>query len=641
MTLYTHWARRIGGELGMQFAESRGAVVAAMGCVAFAAAALAAPWIAPQDPYDLAALDLHDSRLPPGSASGTGGVFWLGSDVLGRDLLSAILYGLRTSLSVGIASGVLAMAFGTVMGLIAAYRGGRLDAFIMRWVDLQLSFPAILVALILLAVLGKGIDKIVLALVLVQWAFFARTVRAAALAETRKEYMEAARGQALPHMRILFRHLMPNCLTPVIVIATMQIAAAVSLEATLSFLGIGLPITEPSLGLLIANGFQFMLSGEYWISFFPGLALLLLIVSINFVGDRLRQILHPRYQPLPSATTLAFSVPPPAPGAPSRANPLLRVASLHTYFFSRDTVARSVEDVSFTVMPGQVVGVVGESGSGKSVTGRSIMRLIDFPGRIVGGEIRLGERDLLTLDEEAMRQVRGRRAAMIFQDPMMTLNPVMRIGAQMVEAIAAHRKLDRKAARAHAIAMLEKVGIADAAARFGAYPHELSGGMRQRVAIAIALLNEPDLIIADEPTTALDVTIQAQIIAEIQELIASRGISLIWISHDLAVVGALADHVLVMYAGRIVEAGPTAAIIERPLHPYTEALLACLPERAARNAPLRQISGTMPPPTALPAGCVFQARCPKATAQCGAPVALRAVDGNRQVRCIHAGEPTP
>ena len=258
--------------------------------------AIFAPLISPQNPYDLAQLDVMDSRLPPGTSSPTGGTFWLGTDDQGRDMLSEIFYGLRISLSVGVIATVIALAIGLALGLVAAYLGGRTETIIMRIADIQLSFPAILIALILLAVLGQGMFKIIAALVTVQWAYYARTVRSAALVEKRKEYIEAARCLALAPPRIVFRHLLPNCLPPLIVVATVQVAAAIALEATLSFLGLGLPITEPSLGLLIANGYQYLLSGKYWISFFPGVALLLTIVSINLVADQMRDVLNPRLQ---------------------------------------------------------------------------------------------------------------------------------------------------------------------------------------------------------------------------------------------------------------------------------------------------------------------------------------------------------
>ena len=259
-------------------------------------AALFAPLISPQNPYDLAQLDVLDSRLPPGSKSAGGLTFWLGSDGQGRDILSGIFYGLRISLTVGLASTLCALLIGLALGLAAAYFGGRTDAVIMRLVDIQLSFPSILIALILLALLGQGIGKTIFALIMVQWAYYARTVRSTALVERHKEYIEAARCLALPPARIVLRHLLPNCLPPLLVIAAVQVAAAIALEATLSYLGIGVPITEPSLGLLIKNGFDYMLSGKYWISFFPGVALVLTIVSINLVADQLRDVLNPRLQ---------------------------------------------------------------------------------------------------------------------------------------------------------------------------------------------------------------------------------------------------------------------------------------------------------------------------------------------------------
>ncbi|MDQ8732297.1 ABC transporter permease [Bradyrhizobium sp. LHD-71] len=253
-----------------------------------------APWIAPQNPYDLTQLSIFDNMLAPGERSMEGKLYLLGTDDQGRDMLSAMFYGLKLSFFVGIVSTAVALAIGIAAGITAAYFGGRIDTVIMRFVDLQLSFPAILIALILLALLGKGVDKVIIALVAVQWAYYARTIRGGALVERQREYIDAARNLALPSHRIIFRHLLPNCLPPLVVVATIQVAHAISLEATLSFLGVGVPITEPSLGLLISNGYKYILSGKYWISVYPGLLLLLTILAINLVGDRLRDLLNPR-----------------------------------------------------------------------------------------------------------------------------------------------------------------------------------------------------------------------------------------------------------------------------------------------------------------------------------------------------------
>ena len=278
------------------FAESRLALVGLAMLIVILLVAIGAPLVSPQNPYDLATLDIMDSKMPPGGQSLDGMTFWLGSDDQGRDMLSAIFYGLRISLGVGTLATVCALAIGLVVGLTAAWFGGWVEAVIMRLVDLQLSFPSILIALVLLAALGQGVDKIVIALITVQWAYYARTVRGAALVERNKEYIEAATCLALSTPRILFRHLLPNVLPPLIVIATVQVAHAIALEATLSFLGLGMPITSPSLGLLIANGFTHLMSGKYWISLYPGIALLITIVSINLVGDQLRDVLNPRLQ---------------------------------------------------------------------------------------------------------------------------------------------------------------------------------------------------------------------------------------------------------------------------------------------------------------------------------------------------------
>jgi peptide/nickel transport system permease protein len=279
------------------FVQSKVAVAAAVLLLAILAVAVLAPWVTLQNPYDLMQLNVLDARLPPGSANMDAGyTYWLGTDGQGRDLLSAIIYGLRISLFVGIGSALIAAVVGTLLGLLAARAGGWVDALLMRLVDLLLSFPVVLMALMILAWLGKGVGNVMITLVLLEWAYYARTARGQALVENRREYVEAARGQGIGQWRIVVGHILPNCLPPLIVIGALQIARAITLEATMSFLGLGVPITEPSLGLLIANGFQYMLSNQYWISLYPGLALLTTIVAINLVGDRLRDVLNPRLQ---------------------------------------------------------------------------------------------------------------------------------------------------------------------------------------------------------------------------------------------------------------------------------------------------------------------------------------------------------
>ena len=320
--------------------------------------------------------------------------------------------------------------------------------------------------------------------------------------------------------------------------------------------------------------------------------------------------------------------------ASAPAQPTLVIEGLTTRFSTRGGTVTPVDCVSLSIQPGQILGLVGESGSGKSLTGYSIMGLIDAPGRIESGSIRLNGRELFGLPADDMRKIRGNRIAMIFQDPMMTLNPVLRIDTQMMEAVLAHQKVSRDVARAMCRDALERVGIASPDERLLSYPHQFSGGMRQRVAIAIALLNKPDLIICDEPTTALDVTIQGQILYEMQKLCAETGAALIWITHDLSVIAGLADTVSVMYAGKIVESGTAKQVLDQPRHPYSHALIASAPSRNPRGQPLRQIPGMTPSLIRLPSGCAFRERCDRASDVCRQAPPVQTGDG-RTLRCFH------
>ncbi|MBT6087341.1 MAG: ABC transporter ATP-binding protein [Rhodospirillaceae bacterium] len=316
--------------------------------------------------------------------------------------------------------------------------------------------------------------------------------------------------------------------------------------------------------------------------------------------------------------------------------PTLSVQNLETYFFTKEGVAKAVNGVSFDIAKGEIMGLVGESGSGKSVTGFSIIGLVDPPGEVVGGKVLFNGEDLVQAGEERMRQLRGNRVAMIFQDPMMTLNPVLRVDTQMIETVLAHDKsVSKDEARQRSRDALGQVGIPSPDERLKAYPHQFSGGMRQRVAIAIALLNKPDVIIADEPTTALDVTIQGQILYEAQKLCRETGTALIWITHDLAVVAGLADRISVMYAGRVVEQGKLDDVLDHPVHPYTVGLLGSVPGHNTRGQRLFQIPGMTPSLLKLPPGCAFQERCPRVDGACEAdPGITQPVDG-RNVRCFH------
>ncbi len=322
-------------------------------------------------------------------------------------------------------------------------------------------------------------------------------------------------------------------------------------------------------------------------------------------------------------------------------SPLLSVEDLEVVFATRSEELRAVDRISFQIAPGEILGVVGESGSGKTIAGQAIMRLIDSPAARISGAIRFGGRDLLRLGESELREIRGNRIATVFQDPMMTLNPVMRVGAQIVEAVRAHRAISARAARDLAIDALRRVGIPAPEKRIDSYPHEMSGGMRQRVAIAIAIINEPELIIADEPTTALDVTIQSQIIYQMRKLCREAGMAMIWISHDLSVVARLADRLCVMYAGRIVDAGPTAELLARAAHPYTRGLMASIPSGTEPGLRLPQIPGMMHRPEPGDCGCRFRSRCSEMAPDCENPPPEVRLPGDHVLYCHHPCPPLP
>ena len=318
---------------------------------------------------------------------------------------------------------------------------------------------------------------------------------------------------------------------------------------------------------------------------------------------------------------------------PLSESPTIEVKDLKTYFFTKGGIAKAVDGVSFSVGRGKVLGLVGESGSGKTVTGFSILGLVDEPGRIVGGEILYRGENLVSASPNRMRELRGVNISMIFQDPMMTLNPVLRIDTQMIEAVQAHESISKDDARQRARDVLGQVGIASPDERLRSYPHQFSGGMRQRVAIAIALLNKPDLIVADEPTTALDVTIQGQILYEVQKLCSQTGTALIWITHDLSVVAGLADDICVMYAGRIVEQGSVNSVLDKPMHPYTNGLISSVPSRNKRGVPLAQIPGMAPSLLKLPKGCSFGPRCAQFSDACESIPDISNHENGRQIRC--------
>ncbi len=562
----------------------------------------------------------------------------LGTDHLGRDLLSRLLHGTRLSLAVGVAAALIAATIGSAIGIVAGYFGGRTDNIIMRGVDMLMAFPYILLALAIVAALGPGLMNALIAVAAVNVPFFARNIRGVTVGLAGREFIDAARLAGMGHTRIILTELLPNVL-PVIVIAMSTTVGWMILEtAGLSFLGLGSQPPQADLGSMLGEARSAMISHPHT-SIAPGLMIFLIVMSINLLGDGVRDALDPRLRSgalsRPRATTLVDR----RGDVPGETGDLLAIQELETQFHVGQRIYRAVGGVSLAVKPGECLGVIGESGSGKSVTALSIMGLVASPpGVITGGAVRFQGEDLIGAPYETLRQKRGDRVAYIFQDPLSTLHPLYRIGYQLAEAIQSHHRISSAEARARAIQLLQDVRIPNAEARVDNYPHEMSGGMRQRVGIAMALANEPDVIIADEPTTALDVTVQAQILSLLDDLRRDRGLAIIFITHDFGVVAQLCDRVAVMYAGRIVEEGPTKAVLDAPAHPYTKRLIACVPELGGGRRELAAIPGLPPVVDNLPKGCAFAPRCDKAQESCRAGEVALGGTAPRAVRCLYPEE---
>ena len=560
----------------------------------------------------------------------------LGTDHLGRDLLSRLLWGMRVSVAVGLAATLIAAFIGSLIGLTAGYAGGRTDSILMRGIDLVMAFPYILLALAIVAVLGPGLLNALYAIAIVNIPFFARNVRGITLGLSRREFVDAARLSGASHPVILFSEVLPNVLPTIVITMSTTVGWMILETAGLSFLGLGAQPPQADLGSMLGEGRKLLFTAPH-VSVIPGLMIFILVMSINLVGDGVRDVLDPRLKsgaliaPGSATAVKRESVPQtPAPDA------MMAVEGLHTEFHVGERVYEAVGGVDLILAPGERVGVVGESGSGKSVTALSLLRLVPTPpGVITGGRVTIDGQDQLAAPLDKLRRLRGGKVAYVFQDPLTTLHPLFTVGDQIVEALRAHQPVSYSAAKAKTIELLEKVQIPSAKARFSAYPHEMSGGMRQRVCIAMALANDPGLIIADEPTTALDVTVQAQVLKLLRQLSEEHGSAVLFITHDFGVVSELCDRVAVMYAGRIVEIGSTQQVLANPAHPYTRKLIDCVPVLGQPERRLDAIEGLPPPVDRLPPGCAFAPRCPYVEARCQqGEITLDAIGEAREVRCI-------
>ncbi|MEV5782997.1 dipeptide/oligopeptide/nickel ABC transporter permease/ATP-binding protein [Streptomyces sp. NPDC048448] len=581
--------------------------------------ALFAPLLAPHDPLD-------QQPRADGSGHPSAG-HWMGQDSLGRDILSRLMYGARWSLAIGLGATALALVVGALLGAVAATSRKAVDETLMRCLDVVMAFPGIALAAVLVAVFGGGITVLTCAIAFLFTPPVARVVRANVLDQYGEDYVTAERviGARTPH--IVLRHVAVNCAAPVLVFCTVQVAEAIVFEASLSFIGAGVRPPDPSWGSVIADGKNMVLTGGWWATVFPGLLMLITVLSLNVLsegvsdawaapparevetgGDRLET-------PEPGGGTV-LELPDLARAAArlrSRARPLptgppvLRVEDLAIGFDARHRGVDIVDGIGFEVRPGEVLGLVGESGCGKSLTALAVMGL-EPPGARVRGRVLFDGTQLVGEPMRVRRRLLGHEMAMVYQDALSSLNPAMTIRAQLKQVV-------RRGGRRSPAELLSLVGL-DPGRTLRSYPHELSGGQRQRVLIAMALSRGPRLIVADEPTTALDVTVQAQIITLLLRLREELGFALVLVSHDLALVADVTDRVVVMYGGRIVETGVTADLVQSPAHPYTRGLLGSVLSLESAATRMTQIKGVVPSPADFPAGCRFADRCPSATEVC-------------------------
>ncbi|GGS44711.1 dipeptide/oligopeptide/nickel ABC transporter permease/ATP-binding protein [Streptomyces cinerochromogenes] len=602
--------------------------------------AVLAPVLAPDDPLD--------QQDPVGGSGRPSAAHWLGQDSLGRDILSRLMYGARWSLAIGLGATTLALVVGAVVGAVAATSRKAVDETLMRCLDVVMAFPGIALAAVLVAVFGGGIEVLVCAIAFLFTPPVARVVRANVLDQYGEDYVTAERviGARTPH--IVLRHVAVNCAAPVLVFCTVQVAEAIVFEASLSFIGAGVRPPDPSWGSVIADGKNMVLTGGWWATVFPGLLILCTVLSLNILSEGVsdawaapapRETHAPEDRleapgpgtgevlPLPQLTEAARRLrararPRPAPGG----QPVLAVENLAIGFPDRHRGVDIVAGVGFEVFPGEVLGLVGESGCGKSLTALTVMGL-QPKGARVSGQVRFRQRDLLAEPMRARRRLLGHEMAMVYQDALSSLNPAMTIRAQL-------RQLVRRGGRRGPRELMELVGL-DPERTLRSYPHELSGGQRQRVLIAMALSRDPKLIVADEPTTALDVTVQAQVMELLLRLREELGFALILVSHDLALVADVTDRVVVMYGGQIVETGVTAELVAAPAHHYTRGLLGSVLSLESAEQRMTQIRGVVPAPADFPAGCRFAGRCPLATEVCHATAPVLAGIPAHSAACHH------
>jgi peptide/nickel transport system permease protein len=586
-------------------------------------------------PYDPLRQNLIEALQWPSSRH------WLGTDDLGRDVLSRLIHGSRIAVIAAAEGTAIAMLLGVPLGLFIGYRGGWWDWIVMRIVEAIVSIPGIMVAIVIIAILGPGLHKAMIALGILYSTSFLRLARGVVLAEREEVYVRSARVIGASDSRILLRHILPNIAPPLIVQITLTVGAVLLSEAGLSFIGLGVQPPDASWGTMLNSAAAFM-DLNWFLAIPPGIAIIVTVLSVNLLGDVIRDSIgrgvavaaKPEAVPAQAGTPAPLAVADPV-SIPRFRNEVLRVENLEV-MVGAGAGLPIITDLSFSIAKGETLGLVGESGSGKTMTGLALLGLMGTGLRTTRGSIILNGRELRSLSRKQMETVRGNEVAMVFQDPTTSLNPAFTVGSQIAEVLRSKQGLSQKQAWARTVELIDRVGIPRAVERARAYPHELSGGMAQRIAIARALSCNPSLLIADEPTTALDVTVQQEILDLFRDLQGEFGMAILFVTHDLAVAADICDRISVMYAGEMVEMAGVDTLFSAPRHPYTRGLLEAMPHASDRNPPLPTIRGNVPRPGSWPTGCRFSNRCDFRVKGCDQRIPLTGTD--RLVRCIRADE---
>jgi len=595
------------------------------------AGSVLAPVLAPYSPVET---DLDDVLAGPGAAH------WLGTDALGRDVLTRLMYGGQISLLHAAIVVVTVIGVGVTSGIAAGYLDGWFDRAFTWVVDVLLAIPVLMTLLVVLAVVGEHQILVMVALGVLVSPGLARVVRGATLAVRKELYVAAARVCGLPHHRIVAAHVLPRIAGPIIVQVSLLAGGALLIDAGLSYLGFGAQPPDPTWGDMIAQAAS-VIDRQPWLLVPPGVVLGLAILAFGLLGDVVRDATAAAHaEPLRDRLHRAHRAP--APALTPRGEPSTALLSLRDVEVTLPGGQVVVEDLDLDIGRGETVALVGESGCGKSITGRAILDLLPAGGAVTAGSLLFDGADLALAGPRAMRRLRGSRIALISQDPVGALDPVFTVAHQVGELVRLRHGGSRADVRSRTLGLLRDVNLPEPEQVARRYPHELSGGMAQRVAIAMALAGEPGLLIADEPTTALDAAVQAEVLALLGRLQADRGMAILLITHDWSVVASFCRRAYVMYAGHVVESGPVGDLLAQPRHPYTEGLLGAMPQRAQPGSRLAAIPGTVPDPAHWPRGCHFAPRCTLATAECSAaPVPVFEPAGGHRTRCLHHAKLSP